>query len=251
MVDPGSDASAEQNPTSRAARSATGPSSQASSWASAAGGDPRRAPGASILPIRVAGWQPDSDGGVSVYGRTNQVLAGLEAAVDPNGDGDAHDAVRIALVGVVEPFASFPDAPLQTASDGALALDMLVVAPAETTVRRPGIRERRRSRWRVRGARRRGGRLRRRSPTVHVLLRSGLPFHRIERTLRQLHVLVHAAGQCPGLRRTRQVFDNGALTVMVPRRSGEAAHHRDPLTPDPSPRTPLRPSPRKLPRPFR
>ena len=50
------------------------------------------APGASILPIRVAGWQPDATGGVSVYGRTDQVLAGLEVAVDPNGDGDTHDA---------------------------------------------------------------------------------------------------------------------------------------------------------------
>ena len=88
------------------------------------------APGAMVLPIRVAGWQPDADGGVSVYGRTDQVLAGLEAAVDPNADGDAHDAVRIALVGVVEPFASFPDAPLATAAAGALALDTLVVAPA-------------------------------------------------------------------------------------------------------------------------
>ena len=70
------------------------------------------APGARCCPIRVAGWQPDADGGVAIYGRTDQVLAGLEAAVDPNGDGDAHDAARIALVGVVEPFAAFPDGPL-------------------------------------------------------------------------------------------------------------------------------------------
>ena len=34
------------------------------------------APGASILPIRVAGWQPDITGGVAVYGRTDQLLAG-------------------------------------------------------------------------------------------------------------------------------------------------------------------------------
>ena len=80
------------------------------------------------MPIRVAGWQPDADGGVSVYGRTDQVLAGLEAAVDPNADGDAHDAARVALIGVVEPFASFPDGPLAQAAR-ALGLGTLVVAP--------------------------------------------------------------------------------------------------------------------------
>ena len=88
------------------------------------------APGASLLPIRVAGWQPDADGSVSVYGRTDQLLAGLGVAVDPNGDGDAHDGARVALVGVVEPFASFPDGPLARAGRGALALGTLVVAPA-------------------------------------------------------------------------------------------------------------------------
>jgi hypothetical protein len=133
------------------------------------------APGASLLPIRVAGWQPDADGGVSVYGRTDQVIAGLEAAVDPNGDGDAHDGVRIALVGVVEPFSSFADGPLARAGRGALALDTLVVAPsgndgpagpAYGSIAAPAGTS---------------GALgvsasdsRDRSPTVHVLLRAGL-----------------------------------------------------------------------------
>ena len=88
------------------------------------------APGAAILPIRVAGWQPDITGGVAVYGRTDQVLAGIEAAVDPDGNGDAHDAARLALVGVVEPDAAFADGPLALACAGAQALDTLVVAPA-------------------------------------------------------------------------------------------------------------------------
>ena len=70
------------------------------------------APGASILPVRVGGWQPNSEGGYSVYSRTDQILAGLEAAVDPNDDGDAHDAARIALIGMVEPYAAFADGPL-------------------------------------------------------------------------------------------------------------------------------------------
>ena len=88
------------------------------------------APGATILPIRVAGWQPASDGRELVYSRTDQLIAGLERAVDPNGDGDCHDAVRVALVGVAEPYASFTDGPEAAAVAGALALDTLVVAPA-------------------------------------------------------------------------------------------------------------------------
>ena len=88
------------------------------------------APGASILPIRVAGWQPDAEGEYAVYSRTDQLLAGLEAAVDPNDDGDAHDAARIALVGFAEPYAAFTDGPLARAVEGAATLDMLVVAPA-------------------------------------------------------------------------------------------------------------------------
>jgi subtilisin family serine protease len=88
------------------------------------------APGASILPVRVAGWQPDAEGGHAIYSRTDQILAGLEAAVDPNGDGDVHDAPRVALLGVVEPYASFPDGPLARAIAGATVLDVLVVVPA-------------------------------------------------------------------------------------------------------------------------
>ncbi|MEX0674355.1 MAG: S8 family serine peptidase [Gaiellaceae bacterium] len=85
---------------------------------------------ASVLPIRVAGWQRDATGGWAVYARTDQVIAGLDRAVDPNGDGDAHDAARVALVGVVERFAAFADGPLARAVAGALALDTLVVAPS-------------------------------------------------------------------------------------------------------------------------
>jgi subtilisin family serine protease len=88
------------------------------------------APGATLLPIRVAGWQRDASAKWAVYGRTDQVLAGLERAVDPNADGDEHDAARIALIGVVEPFASFADGPLALAAAGARRLDTLVVAPA-------------------------------------------------------------------------------------------------------------------------
>jgi minor extracellular serine protease Vpr len=88
------------------------------------------APGATVLPIRVGGWQRDASGQWSVFGRTDQLLEGLEHAVDPNGDGDAHDAARVALVGLSEPFAAFADGPLARAAQGALQLDTLVVAPA-------------------------------------------------------------------------------------------------------------------------
>jgi subtilisin family serine protease len=88
------------------------------------------APGASILPVRIGGWQPDADGGYSVYSRTDQILAGLETAVDPDEDGDCTDAARVALVGMVEPYAAFPAGALGQAVAGATALDMLVVVPA-------------------------------------------------------------------------------------------------------------------------
>jgi hypothetical protein len=88
------------------------------------------APRASLLPIRVGGWQPDASGGFAVYARSDQLIAGLERAVDPNADGDAQDAARIAVLGLAEPFAAFPDSPVARAVGGALALDTLVVVPA-------------------------------------------------------------------------------------------------------------------------
>ncbi len=88
------------------------------------------APGATVLPIRVAGWQPAADGHDVVFARTDQVIAGLERAVDPNGDGDTHDAVRVALLGVAEPYAAFTDGPEAQAVQGALDLNTVVVTPA-------------------------------------------------------------------------------------------------------------------------
>ena len=85
---------------------------------------------ATIMPIRAGGWQRDLAGRWTVYSRTDQLIAGLERAVDPDGDGNAHDAARIALVGFVEPFAAFADSPSSRAVEGALKLDTLVVTPA-------------------------------------------------------------------------------------------------------------------------
>jgi len=86
--------------------------------------------GATILPIRVAGWQREAGGRWAVFGRTDQLVAGLERAVDPNADGVSLDAARVAVVGVAEPFAAFEDSPSARAVAGALRLDTLVVAPA-------------------------------------------------------------------------------------------------------------------------
>lgn len=88
------------------------------------------APAALVRPVRIAGWQPNAEGGYSIYSRTDQILAGLEVAVDPNADGDTQDAARIALVGVVEPYAAFPDGPLARAIAGASTLDTLTIVPA-------------------------------------------------------------------------------------------------------------------------
>ena len=88
------------------------------------------ASGATVLPIRVAGWQAAADGTQVVYSRTDQIIAGLDRAVDPNGDGDTHDAVRVALLGVAEPYAAFTDGPEAQAVQGALDLNTVVVAPA-------------------------------------------------------------------------------------------------------------------------
>jgi minor extracellular serine protease Vpr len=131
VIDPGSGGIAQPHPTipGRPERHAT---ELAGIIAGTEGPDGLHgiAPGASILPIRVGGWQPDSEGGYSVYSRTDQILAGLEAAVDPNDDGDAHDAARIALIGMVEPYAAFADGPLERGVAGAADLDVLTVVPA-------------------------------------------------------------------------------------------------------------------------
>ncbi len=87
------------------------------------------ATGASVLPIPVAGWQRDLTGRWAVYSRTDQLIQGLERAVDPNVDGDAHDAARIALIGVAASYGAFADSPEARAIRGALRLDTLVVAP--------------------------------------------------------------------------------------------------------------------------
>jgi Subtilase family len=89
----------------------------------------RVAPRARIVPFRVLGWQ-ETDAGATLVGRGDTLVAGLERAVDPNGDGATGDHVDIALAPVVEPFAAFSDSPEARAVTGATNLGTLVVAPA-------------------------------------------------------------------------------------------------------------------------
>ena len=92
------------------------------------GGARGLAPGARVLPIRVLGWQPTGTGRYAVFGWADQLLAGLERAVDPDQDGSVADAAAIALAPVGEPFAAFGDSPESRAVAGAAALGTLVVA---------------------------------------------------------------------------------------------------------------------------
>jgi minor extracellular serine protease Vpr len=88
------------------------------------------APGARVFPIRVLGWQRAADGSHTLLGSSDTLVAGLERAVDPDGDGDVEDAATVTLAAVVAPFASFPDSPEARAVAGATRLGTLVVAPA-------------------------------------------------------------------------------------------------------------------------
>src|SRR5262249_25632291 len=50
------------------------------------------ATGASVLPIRVAGWQADAAGHWAVYAPADEIVARLEEAGGPDGRGGAHGA---------------------------------------------------------------------------------------------------------------------------------------------------------------
>jgi subtilisin family serine protease len=89
----------------------------------------RVAPAARIVPFRILGWQLTEEG-AAVVGRGDLLIAGLERAVDPDGDGATDDAVQVALAPVVEPFAAFTDSPEARAVSGATDLGTLVVAPS-------------------------------------------------------------------------------------------------------------------------
>ena len=84
------------------------------------------AAGERAMTIRVAGYGSTPE----IHGTSDTLIAGLERAVDPDGDGAVDDAVRVALVGVNAPYAGFGDSPEAQAVRGAGKLGTLVVAPA-------------------------------------------------------------------------------------------------------------------------
>ena len=87
--------------------------------------------GGPIRVHRVAGLRRDPEtGGEVEYGTTDELLEGLERAVDANGDGDTSDRASVALVGVNSPYAGFDDSPEAEAVAGATDAGTLVVAPA-------------------------------------------------------------------------------------------------------------------------
>jgi hypothetical protein len=78
------------------------------------------------MTIRVAGYGSTPE----IHGTSDTLIAGLERAVDPDGDGAVDDAVRVALVGVNAPYDGFGDSPEAQAVRGAGKLGTLVAAPA-------------------------------------------------------------------------------------------------------------------------
>jgi subtilase family protein len=85
--------------------------------------------GQRVLPIRIASFRAVG-GQVEAQATTDELLAGIEHAVDPNGDGDTSDHVPVVLVGVNAPYAGFTNSPEAEAVKGAEGLGTLIVAPA-------------------------------------------------------------------------------------------------------------------------
>jgi hypothetical protein len=81
-------------------------------------------------PVRVLAQRPTRDGIEALSGDSDDLLAGIEHAVDPDGNVATDDAADVALVASGTPFASFTDSPEDRATRGASDLGTLVVAAA-------------------------------------------------------------------------------------------------------------------------
>ena len=95
------------------------------------------AAGERVLPIRIASLRA-AGGAVEASTTTDRLLAGLEHAVDPNGDDDTSDHVPVALVGVNAPYAGFSELARGAGRRGRRG------ARARWSSRRPATRARRR-----------------------------------------------------------------------------------------------------------
>ena len=89
------------------------------------------APGAAVtaLPLPAATGR-DAAGSGEAGSTAGRLLAALEAALDPSGDGDCHDGARVIVLGLTDPgVTGFPGSPVARALRGAAALGAVVVAP--------------------------------------------------------------------------------------------------------------------------
>ena len=80
---------------------------------------------AKLLPIQVLELQQGS-----LVGTTATLLAGIDRALDPNGDGDLTDRARVLLAPVAEPIASFGDSAETVAARGVEAAGSVLVSAA-------------------------------------------------------------------------------------------------------------------------
>ena len=83
-----------------------------------------------LLPIQVLGSRPARDGVEAVMGDSDDLLAALELAVDPDAKPGTDDAVDVAVVASTSPYAGFAGSPEDAAVQAATALGTLVVAAA-------------------------------------------------------------------------------------------------------------------------
>jgi subtilisin family serine protease len=83
------------------------------------------APGASLVPIQVLEMQQGA-----LMGTTATLLAGLDRALDPNGDGNLADHANVILAPLAEPFAAFGASAETVAAEGVERAGALLVAAA-------------------------------------------------------------------------------------------------------------------------
>lgn len=83
-----------------------------------------------VMPIPILRRQPAQDGVDALVGQSDDLLAGLEHAVDPDGNGDLSDRADVAAVASTSPYAGFAGSPEERAAGGADALGTVVVAAA-------------------------------------------------------------------------------------------------------------------------
>ncbi len=83
---------------------------------------------AGIVPVRIIGRTPVEGGIEADIGSTATLIAGLEYAVDPDGDAGTDDAIPVAVVAATAPYAGFSKTADSFATRGADRLGTLVVA---------------------------------------------------------------------------------------------------------------------------